>query len=215
ELGIPFSDPTADGPIIQASSQQAIRGGTTLSAILTMMERVRESADLPVVLFSYYNPLFALGPAEFARRAVTAGIDGILVVDLPLEEARELRRFTDRAALDFITLVAPTTDRERMKRIVAGATGFVYAVTMTGVTGTRRPVMEEVRELVARVRERTSLPVAVGFGIGAADQVRGIAPFVDGIVVGSALVERLGTGEGDPVAAACHFTAQLKAAMLG
>lgn len=213
ELGIPFSDPTADGPIIQASSQRALRGGVTLSAILEMTERVRSTAKIPIVLFSYYNPIFTYGPKNFARRASAAGIDGLLVVDLPHEESRELRRYTDRAGLDFIPLVAPTTDVKRMRRIVAGATGFIYAITMTGVTGSGRPVVEEVKVLVEGIRELSSLPVAVGFGIGDTDQVQVIAPFVDGVVVGSAVVERLLKPAVDPVVEVCQFVRRLKKAL--
>ncbi|HOK07245.1 MAG TPA: tryptophan synthase subunit alpha [Syntrophales bacterium] len=215
EVGVPFSDPTADGPVIQASSQEAIRKGASLEAILEMLRDLRKVTSLPFVLFSYYNPLFVAGPGRFARRASEAGVDGLLVVDLPREEAGELRRHTDGRGLDFIPLVAPTTGEERMRAILEDASGFVYYITMTGVTGTGRPAEEEAREKLRRIKELTPLPVVAGFGISTPDQAARLAPFADGVVVGSALVSLIDKTRlrGDLLAEVCRFTRSLKAAL--
>jgi tryptophan synthase alpha chain len=189
EIGVPFSDPTADGPVIQASSQRALKQGTTLQKILTMIVRLRRFSGVPIVLFTYYNPILSYGPERFAQAAMAASLDGILVVDLPPEEAGELRRFTDPAGLSFISLVAPTTDPDRASMILRQATGFVYYISVTGVTGTAAPEPAAVARDVARLKTLTPLPVAVGFGISTPEQAAAIAPLADGIVVGSALVK--------------------------
>lgn len=139
EIGVPFSDPTADGPVIQAASRRALESGATLAGILDMIARVRQVSDIPIVLFGYYNPIFIYGNEAFAAKAKAAGVDGILVVDLPPEESGELRTFTDRAGLDFISLIAPTTSDQRVGHIVKKATGFLYNISITGVTGTAMP----------------------------------------------------------------------------
>ncbi|MFA5286601.1 MAG: tryptophan synthase subunit alpha, partial [Smithellaceae bacterium] len=136
EIGVPFSDPTADGPVIQAASQRALKTGTTLEGVLKIVAEIRKMSQIPIVLFGYFNPIFAYGAEMFARNAQKAGADGILVVDLPPEEAGELRIHTDAAGLDFISLVAPTTGRDRLKKILKGAAGFLYYISITGVTGT-------------------------------------------------------------------------------
>lgn len=189
EIGVPFSDPTADGPVIQRASQRALAGGTNLPSLLEMISGIRGITEIPLVLFSYYNPLLAYGPHAFARDAKEAGLDGILVVDLPMEEWWELREYTDKAGLDFITLVAPTTDRSRMEPMLARARGFVYCISGTSVTGTGKLVLDEVKRTVACIKEFTSLPIAVGFGISNSEQARAVAALVDGVVVGSLLVE--------------------------
>ncbi len=192
ELGIPFSDPTADGPAIQEASHEALRKGTTLPAVLDLVREVRKSTEMPIVLFGYYNPIFAFGNRRFALEAAGAGADGVLVVDLPLEEAAELREFTDEAGLAFISLVAPTTGEKRMGRIAEESSGFIYYVSLTGVTGTGQPVLEELRENVARIKSRTPLPVVAGFGISTPAQAREISPAADGVVVGSAFIRLIG-----------------------
>jgi tryptophan synthase alpha chain len=192
EVGVPFSDPTADGPVIQAASQRALKKGATLAKILAMIVRLRRSSGIPIVLFTYYNPILSYGPESFARDAAAAGVDGILVVDLPPEEADELRRYTDPAGFDFITLIAPTTDPQRAHKILRGATGFVYYISVTGVTGTAVPRPDDVRRDVERLREMTALPIAVGFGISTPEQAAAIAPLADGVVIGSALVRLIG-----------------------
>ena len=199
ELGIPFSDPTADGPAIQKASQEALRGGTTLSRILYLLGDLRKSTEMPTILFSYYNPIFVFGNQRFAREASAAGADGVLVVDLPLEEAAELKNFIDKAGLALIPLVAPTTGAERIEKIAREASGFIYYVSLTGVTGTGIPVLEELRENVGRIKSKTELPVVAGFGISTPAQAREIASAADGVVVGSAfirLIAEKGNGRG-------------------
>ncbi len=189
EIGVPFSDPTADGPIIQAASQRALRKGVTLSAILDMIASFREVCDIPVVLFGYYNPIFAMGNQYFAMKARKSGVDGILVVDLPHEESRELRQYTDRENLDFISLIAPTTGNERIQKISKNATGFLYYISVTGVTGTQKPHFDDIKKDLERIQERTTLPVVVGFGISTPGQAAEIASCADGVVIGSAIVK--------------------------
>jgi tryptophan synthase alpha chain len=192
EVGVPFSDPTADGPVIQAASQRALKGGATLTGILTMIATLRRQSDIPIVLFTYYNPILGYDPERFANDAAAAGVDGILVVDLPPEEAGELRRFTDPKGLAFISLIAPTTDFRRAKKLLRDAAGFVYYISVTGVTGTAVPDPLEVRRDLERLQGMTDIPVAVGFGISTPQQAAAIAPLADGIVVGSALVKLIG-----------------------
>ncbi len=189
EIGVPFSDPTADGPVIQEAAQRALKKGATLAKILDMIEDLRKSTDLPpVVLFGYYNPIYAYGIERFAQRAKAAGVDGLLVVDLPPEEAGELRRETDAQGLDFISLIAPTTSEERMRQIARQGRGFLYYISITGVTGTAKPDTENVKRDMARIRTLTDLPLVVGFGISTAEQARVFSPLGDGIVIGSAFV---------------------------
>lgn len=188
EVGVPFSDPTADGPAIQAAAQRALKAGATLENILEMIARIRRKISIPILLFGYYNPVFSYGNERFAREAKEAGVDGVLIVDLPPEEAAELRRYTDRAGIDFISLIAPTTDAARMLSIIRDASGFLYYISVTGVTGTALPVLEDIRRDVGKIREQTSLPIAVGFGISTPAQAGAIAPLADGIVIGSAVV---------------------------
>jgi len=215
EVGVPFSDPTADGPVIQAASQAALKNGATLDRVLGLVGELRGSVRIPLVLFSYYNPIFSMGGEAFAGRASDAGVDGALVVDLPFEEAAELRRHTDPAGIDFITLVAPTTGVDRMRKVVKAATGFVYYISVTGVTGTRGPEMEETRANVEAIRSLTERPVVVGFGVSTPEQAREIGGLADGVVVGSAFVKLIGDRAGDPdlIAAVEAYAASLKAAL--
>ena len=188
EIGVPFSDPTADGPVIQAAARRSLENGVTLDKVLGMMERTRKMSDIPLVLFGYYNPIYSYGIRNFACRAKDAGVDGILVVDLPPEESLELRQYTDPAGIDFISLIAPTTDDERIKTITARAHGFIYYISVTGVTGTQKPEIADIKRDMARIRRVSGLPVAVGFGISTPQQAGEIAPLADGVVVGSAFV---------------------------
>jgi len=215
EIGVPFSDPTADGPIIQAAAQRALKQGTTLESILDMIARVRKTSDIPIVLFGYYNPIFAFGNERFARRAKEAGVDGILVVDLPPEESGELRKFTDREGIDFISLIAPTTGDGRIRSIAGKASGFLYYISLTGVTGTAKPEVRHIGEDMERIRRVSTLPVAVGFGISTPEQAREIAPLADGIVVGSAVVRLIEENSGKPglVETVSAFARTLKAAL--
>jgi len=215
EIGVPFSDPTADGPAIQAAAQRALKTGVTLEAILDGIARLRKVSEVPILLFGYYNPIFAYGNERFARRAKEVGVDGILVVDLPPEEGAELRRFTDRVGIDFISLIAPTTGPDRIKSIVKGASGFLYYISITGVTGSAVPTPEDIERDVKRIREASPLPVAVGFGISTPEQARAIAPLADGIVIGSAvvrLIEEHG-GKDDLIPAVSSFARRIKEAI--
>jgi tryptophan synthase alpha chain len=215
EIGVPFSDPTADGPIIQAASQRALKNGATLANILAMIESLRKSSEIPIVLFGYYNPILSFGTERFAARAKQAGVDGILVVDLPPEEAAELRQFTDPQGIDFISLIAPTTSTERVKQIVFHATGFLYYISITGVTGTAKPQVEDVRKDVARIRKVTALPLAVGFGISTPQQAKEIAPYADGIVIGSAIVKMIeeNSQRNDLVSVVSNYAREMKKAI--
>ena len=188
EIVVPFSDPTADGPVIQEASQRALKAGTTLAGVLKLVAEVRKLSEIPIVLFGYFNPIFAYGVKEFAHKAREAGVDGVLVVDLPYEEADELRIHTDAAGIDFISLVAPTTDKERLNKIAARASGFLYCISITGITGTASPKIENIRNEVDKIRKITSLPVAVGFGISKPSQAKEISLFAEGVVIGSAVV---------------------------
>lgn len=217
EIGVPFSDPTADGPVIQAASQRAIKSGATLAGILEMIAGIRQLCDTPIVLFGYYNPIFIYGCEAFARNAKAVGVDGVLIVDLPPEEAAELRRYTDPAGIDFISLVAPTTSEERLRQITQKAQGFIYYISVTGVTGTARPEVEDIRRDVARIRRVSDLPVAVGFGITTTEQAAEIAPHADGIVVGSAIVKLIeeSAGAEDLIPRIHSFVAAIKKALAG
>jgi len=215
EIGVPFSDPTADGPVIQAASQRALSRGVTLSAILDMIESLREVSDIPIALFGYYNPIFSYGNERFAAKAKQAGVDGILVVDLPPEESQELRQYTDTAGLDFISLIAPTTSDRRIGQIVNSATGFIYYISITGVTGTATPIMQDIRVDIARIRNTSALPLVIGFGISTPGQAAEIASYADGVVVGSALVRIIGEkGDNDDlIQIASSFARDMKEAL--
>jgi tryptophan synthase alpha chain len=192
EIGMPFSDPMADGPAIQAAGQRALKGGIGLRQTLTLVRRLR-SGDVatPIVLMGYYNPIYRYGVDRFARDAAGAGVDGVIVVDLPPEEDAELAGPAHAAGLDIIRLATPTSDDDRLPRIVAGAGGFLYYVAIAGITGTRAADTGAVAAAVARVRRFTALPIAVGFGIKNPEQAALVAGAADAVVVGSALVERL------------------------
>jgi tryptophan synthase alpha chain len=215
ELGVPFSDPTADGPIIQAASQRALRSGVTLSEILQVVASVERASEIPVVLFSYYNPLLAYGCERFATEAKEGGLDGVLVVDLPLEESDELRHHTDPLGIDFISVIAPTTSDERIRRISSRARGFLYCISITGVTGTASPRPEEIRRDMERLRRITRLPLAVGFGISAPHQARELSPYADGVVIGSAMVKMIDENRHrtDLIRIVCDYAKDMKRSM--
>lgn len=191
ELGVPFSDPMADGPVIQRSSERALKRGIGLKEIFATTAKVRGRIETPLVLFSYYNPLLQYGIERLAHDAKQAGIDGILVTDLTPEESEEFAAAMSVNDLDMIFLVAPTSTDERLRMIAAHASGFVYAVSRTGVTGTRENLSNEAELLVQRVRQVSSLPVAVGFGISTAAQVAETLGYADAAVVGSAIVAQI------------------------
>ena len=191
ELGVPFSDPMADGPVIQRASERALKHGFGLAEIFVTTTKARQTIDTPLVLFSYFNPLLQYGIDNLARDASRAGIDGILVTDLSPEESEKFAATLKRHGLDMIFLVAPTSTDERLQMIAGHASGFVYAVARTGVTGARQNLSDEAELLVSRVRRFTSLPVAVGFGISSAEQVEKTLAYADAAVVGSAIVAQI------------------------
>jgi len=215
ELGFPFSDPMADGPTIQLASERALKAGTTLRGVLDMVSRVRQHSNVPIVLMGYYNPVFCYGVEAFARDAATAGVDGLLLVDLPLEEAEELHPLLKANGVDLITLLAPTTDAARSARLAAAGEGFLYYVSMTGVTGTQKVDTAAIAGPVQELKALSPIPVAVGFGISTADDVRSVAGIADAVVVGSALVKLIAEKSGSPdlLDAVGAFARQLKAAL--
>ena len=211
ELGVPFSDPSADGPTIQAAMVRALAAGATLPRVLELAAEVRRRFDVPIVLFSYGNPLLRLGADELVARARAAGVAGLLVVDLPPEHSASLRVPARAAGLDWVGLVAPTTTAQRRSAVLAGASGFVYAVSLTGVTGAPLdPADPRLHAALAELRGATELPVVVGFGVRSADDVRALGRSADGVVVGSALVEAASRSSADLAA----LVKQLRAATL-
>ena len=192
ELGMPFSDPMADGPAIQASSQRALKAGQTMKKTLAMVKAFREQdKTTPIVLMGYYNPIYVYPAASFLKDAATAGVDGLIVVDMPPEEDEELRPAAREAGLNFIRLATPTTDARRLPAVLANSSGFVYYVSIAGITGTAAPDVHKVGAHVARIKAQTELPIAVGFGVKTKEQVKSLASTADAIVVGSALVSAL------------------------
>lgn len=192
ELGMPFSDPMADGPSIQAAGLRALKGGANMRATLDLVRRFREDEqETPVILMGYYNPVYRYGAASFIRDALKAGVDGLIVVDLPPEEDAELCLPAVQAGLNFIRLAAPTTNDARLPAVLRHTSGFVYFVSITGITGAAAADMDVVRQHVTRIRRHTALPVAVGFGIKTASDVAQTAQFADAVVVGTAIVDRI------------------------
>lgn len=188
ELGVPFSDPVADGPVIQRGSERALKAGTTLKGVLEIAREIRAHSQIPILLFSYLNPLLRYGIEALARDAAEAGIDGVLLIDLSVEEASRLVPALRKAGLDTVFLAAPTSSPERLKLVASYSSGFVYLVSRTGVTGEQVSVSDAVVPLVEAMRSYTQLPLALGFGISTPDQVQQLAGLVDGVVVGSAVV---------------------------
>lgn len=189
ELGMPFSDPMADGPTIQAASERALAGGTTLEQVLDLVTSVRQKSQIPLVLMGYYNPIFRYGAEKFATAAAAAGVDALLLVDLPPEEVGEVSEAMQKADIAMITLLAPTTPPERMARLAACAEGYLYYVSMTGVTGAQKISPADIKAAVENLKGLSKVPVAVGFGITTEDDAKAVGSFADGVVVGSALVK--------------------------
>jgi tryptophan synthase alpha chain len=213
ELGVPFSDPLADGATIQAASQQALVNGMTLSLCLEQAAALRQQGvSAPFVLMGYYNPIFQMGLEPFARRAAAAGVDGVIVPDLPPEESDALQAALQAQESDLIFLLAPTSNDERVRWVAERASGFLYLVSLTGVTGARDRLPPDLEVFVARVRPVTDQPLAVGFGIGTPGQAARVARIADGVIVGSALLKAIANGR-DPAASARAFIASLRAAM--
>jgi tryptophan synthase alpha chain len=191
ELGVPFSDPVADGPTIQRASERALRGGATLMGVIDLVRRVRTASDVPLILFSYFNPILQMGVEKFADAASAAGADGVLATDLTPEEAGEYRKALEARGLDTIFLAAPTSTDERLKMIAGCSSGFLYLISRTGVTGERDSMPEDLPALVRRVRRATKLPLAVGFGISLPEHVSVLGGIADAAVVGSALMAEI------------------------
>ena len=212
ELGVPFSDPTADGPVIQAASQRALKTGINLTDILALAKEIRQVSQIPLILFSYYNPLFVVGAKEITQRAKKAGVDGLLVVDLPYEEADELKKYTDQADLDLIFLLAPTSNDARIKMISQKARGFLYYISMTGVTGSTLSEGQYIEKDIRRIKKYTDLPIAIGFGISTPEQAQAMGKFADGVVVGSAIVRLIEENRNSPqlLKKVGEFIAQLR-----
>lgn len=191
ELGVPFSDPMADGPTIQRSSERSLKGGMTLAKVLTLAAEFRKQSDVPLVLFSYFNPIMNYGLERFTVEAAECGVDGVLLTDVIEDEAATIATRFDRVGIDLISLVAPTTTDERLEAICGRARGFIYAVSRAGVTGARQDISNSAEDLVKRVRAFTDLPIAVGFGISTLGQVEEVCRFADAAVVGSAIVAEI------------------------
>jgi tryptophan synthase alpha chain len=192
ELGVPFSDPIADGPVNQEAAMRALRRSIGVGDILAMVKRLRTSTDIPLIFFTYVNSILAFGLEKFVREAAESGLDGALVLDLPPEEAADYKRRMDAAGLSTIFLVSPVTPEDRLRLIASHATGFIYYVSQMGVTGERDRIADDIPEMVSRIRALNDIPIAVGFGVSKPEHVRTIARHADGVIVGSAIVRMIG-----------------------
>ena len=197
ELGVPFSDPIADGPTIQKASERALENGITLSQLLQLVADLRTETDVPIVLMGYYNPIFVMGLEEFFTKARSVGVDGIIIPDLPIEESDPIQRFSAQYDIKVVFLVAPTSTVERMTKIAKSGGGFIYCVSVTGVTGTRREISTDVVPMITELRRHTKTPICVGFGISNSEQARSIADIADGVVVGSAIIDQIESNIGN------------------
>ncbi len=213
EVGLSFSDPLADGPVIQHATQIALEKGITVRKSLEAVKELRNrGVEIPLILMGYYNPMLAYGLEKFVHDAVDAGVDGFIIPDLPMEESDEFVGATGQSPLPLIQMLAPTTPPNRMERIARNAKGFIYLVSVTGVTGERKSISEGLGELIARVREHTSAPVCVGFGISTPEQAAQVGALADGVIVGSACVKAIGGSE-NPVEAAREFARSFREAL--
>ena len=212
ELGVPFSDPLADGPVIQRASERALKHGTSLHHVLTLASEIREhSQSVGLVIFSYLNPILRMGLAKFCQVARLAGVDGTLITDLPIEEAAEYLREARKNDLATIFLAAPTSTDHRLQLIAKVSTGFIYAISRTGVTGARQEMTGDAQSLVKRIRRFSKLPIAVGFGISTPEQFAAVGKFAEGAVVGSAIVQVIEQNKGREAATVGEFVGQLSA----
>jgi tryptophan synthase alpha chain len=211
ELGVPFSDPVADGPVIQRASERALQNGTTLAQVIDLANGIRAKSAAGLIIFSYLNPILRMGMAAFTSAIKKAGIDGALITDLPVEEAGDYAGEMQKRKLASVFLAAPTSTDERLKRIAQASSGFVYAVSRTGVTGARQQLPEDAQKLVRRLRKFTKLPIAVGFGISTAEQFSLMGKFADAAVVGSAIVETIERNPGKEAGAVAEFVKRLVA----
>jgi len=212
ELGVPFSDPVADGPVIQRASERALKHGTSLAQVLTLAAEIRQqSQSTGLIVFSYLNPILRMGMTKFCKVARAAGVDGVLLTDLPVEEAGEYLQSMRANDLKPVFLAAPTSPDERLKRIAEVSQGFVYAVSRTGVTGARQQLADDAQKLVKRLRRVTKLPIALGFGISTAEQFAAVGKFADAVVVGSAIVETIERNRGREAVAVAELVKELTA----
>jgi len=217
ELGMPFTDPAADGPAIDQAAQRALKAGASTSQTFSMVKEFREDDnETPIVLMGYFNPVYHYGIEAFCRDAANAGVDGLIIVDLPPEEDAEIRQPAKKAGIDVIRLATPTTDEARLPTVLAGASGFIYYVAVAGITGGKSATADDIGEAVNRIKTHTNLPVAVGFGIRTAEQAAAVAARADGAVVGTAIVDIIARGFGadvrsktDPTEEVLDFTREL------
>ena len=215
ELGVPFSDPIADGPVIQQAAERALRSGTTLREILSMVRRLRARSAVPLVLMAYYNSIHAFGPERFCREAAEAGVDGLIVPDMPPDEAGPLQRPAAAAGLHLIFLLAPTSTAERRAYVARRSHGFVYYVSLTGITGAKLGKVSEIGRSVDQIRKISQTPIAVGFGVTTPEDAAEVSAVADGVIVGSAIVKQIAAGQQqqDMVARVAAFVQSLKSAM--
>jgi len=215
ELGVPYSDPLADGPVIQAAATRALQRGTTLAQVLTVVETVSPSLQAPIILFTYYNPILNWGIDRFFADIAAAGVQGLVIPDMPLEEVQGLQAAATTAGIDIILLVAPTTPEARLRAIATQSQGFIYLVSVTGVTGARTNLQQQVKGRLQQLKQITSKPIGVGFGVSQPEQAHTLSQWgADGVIVGSAFVKRLGEGTpADGLDQIGHFCQQLNAAL--
>jgi tryptophan synthase alpha chain len=209
ELGVPFSDPVADGPVIQRASERALRNGVSLEQVLGLAKDIRKKTDAGLIVFSYLNPIMRMGLQRFAEEAAIAGVDGALITDLPVEESDEYLRVMRKQNLATVFLAAPTSTDQRLKRIAETSTGFIYAISRTGITGARKDLTDDAQQLVKRLRKFTDLPIAVGFGISSAEHFKAVGRFADAGVVGSAIVQTIEQNPGKEAQAVAEWIKQV------
>jgi len=217
ELGVPFSDPIADGPVIQKAAERALRSGTSLKSILSTVKTLRTKTQIPLILMTYYNTIMAMGEQEFCQQAVEAGVDGVIVPDMPPEEADDLCKAARKAKGPVVIfLLAPTSTKARQAEVIKRTHGFIYYVSLTGITGAKLVDLENVRQNVKKIRKASKKPIAVGFGISTPEDAKAIAEFADGVIVGSAIVRQIAGHERDStlVERISQFTQGLKTAIL-
>lgn len=191
ELGVPFSDPLADGPTIQRASERSLKHGTTLHKVIGLVREIRKRSEIPIVLMTYYNPVFRYGPESFIKRAVSAGIDGVIIPDLIPDEAADFISLARKHKLDTVFLLAPTSTRQRIKKVVASSSGFVYFVSITGITGANLSIGKQMKDTLRTLRGMTRKPVAIGFGISRPEEASSVSKLADGVIIGSAIVKRI------------------------
>jgi tryptophan synthase alpha chain len=209
ELGVPFRDPVADGPVIQRASERALRNGVSLQQVLGLAKDIRKKTDAGLIVFSYLYPIMRMGLQRFAEEATSAGVDGALVTDLPVEESDEYLRVMRKQNLATVFLAAPTSTDQRLKRIAETSTGFIYAISRTGITGARKDLTDDPQQLVKRLRKFTDLPIAVGFGISSAEHFKAVGKFADAGVVGSAIVQTIQQNPGKEPQAVAEWIKQV------